>query len=656
MAIAEMRKLNLVAMSYDKDELLNALHRARAVEITLAPVDKETGESRAVEQLRLELSSVEAALNLLFLEVERTEKEKGQKMTDLSQNVEVSYSEFMSSSAKKAEITAIVEKLNALEDEKIAFKNDLQKLERELKTAEIYKTLDKPFAYFSDTEKTHVRLGTVSVMQAEKLSQELEKQELCAFSELSREGENALVLVATHNSQAGETDGVLSAYGFTACPYSGEQSGAQLVKELTEKLKALESALLKNGRTVYEMKEHIRNLKVYSDYLAFALEKASISDGLKGTERTFSLQAYLPTEAVQTVETELQKVSDAVYYEITEPTEDDEPPTLLKNNSVVGSFEPITNMYSPPNYREFDPNAVMGFFYSLFMGFIIGDMGYGLLMAIVGGLIWWKGKKTPSGLSRLSGAFAFGGVFALLWGALFNSFFGFAIFGKANTIMPDPQTGRCKFVGIEVPSVLVISLIVGISQLTVGYICKAVQCWRRGQVLDGVFDGIVWAFFSIGVALAIVGLVEELNVPTLATIGGVIAGVSLLTAMLTAGRHEKFFGKFTKGFGAAYGVINYASDILSYARLYGLMLSGAVIASIVSNYGGGFIVSGNIALAVLGVLLLFVGHGFNLVMNLLGAYIHDARLQYVEFYGRFFEGEGTLFKPLGSNVQYVRIK
>jgi V/A-type H+-transporting ATPase subunit I len=277
-------------------------------------------------------------------------------------------------------------------------------------------------------------------------------------------------------------------------------------------------------------------------------------------------------------------------------------------------------------------------------------------MTVFGGMIWWKGRKAPTGLSRLSGAFACGGVFAVIWGALFNSFFGFAIFGAANTIMPDPQTGRCTFVGIQVPSVLVISLIVGVFQLCVGYICKAVQCFRRKDVGGGLFDGITWAIFSVGVILAIVGFVDQLNLPILATVGGITAGVSLLLAVLTAGRNEKFFGKFTKGFGAAYGVINYASDILSYARLYGLMLSGAVIAKIISTYGGGFIISGNIGLAVLGVVLLLVGHGFNLVMNLLGAYIHDARLQYVEFYGRFFEGEGELFSPLGSNTKYIKVK
>ena len=166
-------------------------------------------------------------------------------------------------------------------------------------------------------------------------------------------------------------------------------------------------------------------------------------------------------------------------------------------------------------------------------------------------------------------------------------------------------------------------------------------------------DGLVWAIFSVGAALAVIGFIDEAGVPVLATVGGIIAGVSLLSAMLTAGRKEKLLGKVTKGFGAAYGIINYASDILSYARLYGLMLSGAVIAQIVSQYAVDFLTGGNVLLAVLGALLMVVGHAFNLVMSLLGAYIHDARLQYVEFYGRFFEGEGELFSPLGSKHKYI---
>ena len=135
----------------------------------------------------------------------------------------------------------------------------------------------------------------------------------------------------------------------------------------------------------------------------------------------------------------MQTVTKAEYADLSDPTDEDTPPTLLRNNRLVENFEPITNTYSAPLYREFDPNAVMAFFYSLLMGFIIGDAGYGLVMALAGGWLWWKGRLRPTGLSRLAGAFAFGGVFAVIWGALFNSFFGFPVFGTGNSVMPDPQ-------------------------------------------------------------------------------------------------------------------------------------------------------------------------------------------------------------------------
>ena len=229
--------------------------------------------------------------------------------------------------------------------------------------------------------------------------------------------------------------------------------------------------------------------------------------------------------------------------------------------------------------------------------------------------------------------------------------------------MPNAKDDTWTVMGISVPAVLLISMELGIVHLMAGYVCKAIQHMRRGHFWDGIFEGLVWAVFSIGVGIAIAGFIEQANMPQLTYIGGGIAGVSLLIAMLTAGRHEKFFGKITKGFGAAYGIINYVSDVLSYARLYGLMLSGAVIAQIVAEYtviGNGstvgFIVSGNPLLIVLGVLIFVVGHLFNLAIGLLGAYIHDARLQYVEFYGRFYEGEGELFTPLGSTHNYIKVK
>ena len=652
MAIVEMRKLHLVAMAYDKDAILNALGKTGAAEVTnCSQSDYAQPMTADVDALKEYLSTVEAALSALSAQIEAQEKAAGKKSDVLKDGFDVTFSEFMAAESMRAHADETVTKINALTDEKNRLKNELSKLARATMAAEIYKTLDKPFSYYSDTAKTRVRLGTVSASVKDGVFTALLEEELRAAAVLAQDSENALLVVVSHKSISAKTDGVLSAFGFADHPYDGARSGAQIYAQLLQEKISLERALTENGHSMYALKSEIKPLKIYCDYLSFTLEKRLLAEKMRATDKTFLLEAYVPKAAEETVKEAILQTSEAVFIEFTDPSETDEPPTLLKNNELVGNFESITNMYSPPNYREFDPNAVMSFFYSLFMGLIIGDIGYGLLMAVAGGFLWWRGRKRPTGMSRLAGAFAIGGIFAVLWGVLLNSFFGLGIFDF--TIIPSPKDSRCHFVGIQVPTVLVISLVVGVFQLFVGYICKAVQCWRRGQIGDGICEGVFWAVFSVGMAFAIVGLVDEWKLPILAKIGGIAAGAGLVLAALTAGRHEKFFGKFTKGFGAVYGVINYASDILSYARLYGLLLSGAVIAGIISGYSVQFITGGNVGLIILGVVIMIVGHAFNLVMNLLGAYIHDARLQYVEFYGRFFEGEGELFAPLGSKRKYV---
>lgn len=654
MAIAEMKKLSLVAMAYDKDAILNALHKTGAAQITLhEEVDGAAAVLVEAEELQSYLYRVDAALLALSAEIENFNKDNKIKSDLLQDGFEVSYNDFMAAGKQKAEMEQAMDKINALVDQKNALKNELAKLSKAIDNTKIYAAVTTPFNQFCSTQRTKIRLGLVSATAVESVRAKLDEIELCTYQLLNVQADEGLLLVAAHKSAAEQTDSVLALFGFSDCPYQGEQSGAQTYQAFCQQYQAAQRELQANAYATYEMKSYLRPLKVYYEYLSFELEKRLSQNNMRQTDKTFFLQAYVPQMAEERVQQAIESVSSATYLQFTKPSDADEPPTLLQNNGIVSNFESITNMYSAPNYREFDPNAVMAVFYSIFMGFIIGDAGYGLLMALIGGFLCLKNAKNPTGVSKLAGAFACGGLFAIIWGALFNSFFGMAVL--PTTVMPDPQSGRCLFIGIQVPSVLVISLVVGISQLCVGYICKAVQCWRRGKIVDGICDGLLWAIFSVGMALAIVGFVEEMQVPILGTIGAGIAVVSLLLAAVTAGRKEKLFGKFIKGFGTVYGIINYASDILSYARLYGLMLSGAVIAKIVSDYGVGFVISGSVPMILLGVVLLVVGHAFNLVMNLLGAYIHDARLQYVEFYGRFFEGEGELFAPLGANKKYIRL-
>lgn len=664
MAIAKMSKLNLVAMSYDRDGILNSLQRTGATEIKLHYEAENTRPAEiGCEELRAYLNSLEGVLSRLVVEVAAQNKENKIKSDALDDGFSVTFSEFTSAKNFKAEADEITEKAEALFSVRKKTESELFKLVKTLQTAKIYSYAERPLNEYAGTSHTLIKLGTVPSNVAEGFFAEAENESLISVTQIAAEGEFLLAVVAAHKSAASRAEELLQKFGFSACPFSAEaRTGAEYYADLLAKQKSLEEKISATSKALYAFNEKIKPLKTYCDYVRFELEKLQLTEKMRVTQATILMEAYVPDEQKTCVSAALDGVTENVYYEFSEPTKEDAPPTLYKNNKVVKNFEAVTNMYSPANYREFDPNAVMAVFYSIFLGFIMADIGYGLIMLLGGGAIYLKTRAKASGLTRLAGVFAIGGICTVIWGILFNSLFGASVLPF--TVMPPlrDEGSMWSLMGINVPAVLIISMLIGIIQLAAGYVCKAVQYWRRGYVWDGIWEGLTWALFCIGAFLAVIGLTKQFNAPVCTTVGGIIAAVGLGLAILTAGRHEKFFGKFTKGFGAAYGVINFASDILSYARLYGLLLSGAVIAQIVTGYavtgvngGVGFVMSGNPALIILGIVILVVGHAFNLAMGLLGAYIHDARLQYVEFYGRFFEGEGELFTPLGSGQKYINL-
>ncbi|MCH5148321.1 MAG: hypothetical protein J1G05_03025 [Clostridiales bacterium] len=657
MAIAEMSKLNLVALLYERDKILNALQRTRAAEVkTHTVLDNTQVCSSSLSELEERIRVLEGALDYLVRGVSGFISDNKIKDLKIESEYSLSYSEFLQAGEKREQIEGYIARITTLEEQKKELEASLLKSRRLEKTASIYRVLKQPFSILESGTRVIYRLGTIPVQAFEVL--EKEQEPLFYISKLNIQENEALVFAAFHKALDG--DKILQGASFNACPFK-EGSGESVYKTAVAEIEAATDGLRDNADELFKMREFIKPLRIYCDYLKFELEKAALAEKLRATQETFLLEAYVPTESEKVVGEAIDGVTNAAYYEFSKPAEDEIPPTLYLNNAIVSNFETITDMYSPPSSKEFDPNTVMAFFYSLFLGFIMGDVGYGLIMLLGGGALWFKLRSKGGGLARLSGVFAVGGIFAIVWGLLFNSIFGIK-FGYP-AVLPDAREDRWAFMGIQVPSVLIISLELGVVHLFAGYICKTVQCFRRGYIGDGICEGVIWAIFSFGVGIAIAGLVDELDFIELAYGGGIVAAAALVMAMLTAGRKEKFFGKFTKGFGAAYGIINYASDILSYARLYGLMLSGAVIAQIISDYAVsgmngnvGFLFSGNPMLIVLGIFILVVGHAFNFAIGLLGAYIHDARLQYVEFYGRFFEGDGELFAPLGSRHDYVRLK
>lgn len=654
MAIAKMLKMKLVGVAEEQDALLNALHKTGAVEL------KECEPMFEGKKVPSDLSEVspkrgvcENALNIIT----RFAKKRGIAVE--ADGFGVSYDEFMGVSSRADKILTEAEKAVKLFDEYNELGAKIVALKNEKAGYEAYLPLKNKFSSYKSTQKTRSRLGVLDNRGYSKLCASLAEEGAPLMAAINEGGDKHVILsVIYHVQYEKQCEQLLSAAGFSACAYTGDFTASEKLERLALELSAAKNAREETELKICELNDCVRDLKLLSDYYAFCEEKLASASGFLRTGTAFLLEAYVPEEKKSEVLSALNEVARACYTEFTEIKEGEFAPTLMRNKKVTSQFEFVTNLYSPPKYLSLDPNGVMGLFFAVFLGFINADVGYGLLMIIGGFLFAAKQKQKQGSMAKLARVLAYSGVFTVIFGFLVDSLFGIAFMRGlgwiSKPILPDPINDFSSLAGIQIPTMMLISLGMGVIHIMVGLFLAALVHFRHGRVWDGIFDGIVWDIMLEGLIVAVLGMIGVLGEVAI-TAGAIAAVAAVVVGALTAGRHQRGFGKFSKGFGAVYGLINYLSDILSYARLYGLMLSGAQIASIVSNSlavpmltspGG---VGGIIACA----LIMLAGHAFNMAMGLLGAFIHDARLQYVEFFSRFYEGEGELFTPMGTKFSHV---
>ncbi len=653
MAIAEMSRMKLVGVKSDEEKILSALHKTCSVQIVSN--DSVSENVKDADGFVEKFDRLRFACDFLFTNVNRISKEE-KDVAPLKEEVyAVSYDEFVCALDSESKIEQVVTDLYEIRNKTVDAKAELVKLKNEYSLYKPFYGLKTKFSTFADTKETKTFLGTLKPSQAESF---LSGDYPCsAFIECQDANLSVLSVVCLKQDES-LISGVLAGLGFSRANFAGDFTAKQKCDELKTKIANVEKTLKDLDRSVLDKRGYLREMKILLDRYSFELEKARDKDGFQTTDGTFLLDAFVPTEAVERVEQKLAETSDRVFTEFTVVPKDEFAPTLMKNKGLTKQFEFITNLYSPPKYGTIDQNFVMMIFFSIFMGFIMADMGYGIMMT-VGGLLMAKKIGRDTGTRRLCNIIAFGGVFTFIFGALFDSFFGYGLLRGIGLleapIMPDAINHKLNLAGISVPTLLLLSLGMGVVQIIASLLMKAASYFRDGKILDGIFEGVVWSAFLVGLIFLVVdfaGLTQGL-----AKTAAIIMAVSVVIGAITAGRHEKGFGKFSKAFSSVYGLINYMSDILSYARLYGLMLSGAQIATIVTSLSLPLMT--NVGGIIGGALILIVGHLFNLAMGLLGAYIHDSRLQYIEFYGRFYEGEGELFTPFGTkfdNVYFAEAK
>ena len=317
-------------------------------------------------------------------------------------------------------------------------------------------------------------------------------------------------------------------------------------------------------------------------------------------------------------------------------------PVALRGNVLTRSMNCITEQYSMPAYDGVDPNPIMAPFFIFFFGMMMADMGYGLAM-IVGSLLFLK-KKRPDDRSFMEMIF-WCGIMTFVFGALTGGFLGDFIPQLCKLIDPASTVALPALFDPlnDTMAIMVGSLVLGAIQVFTGMTVSVVEKCRNGRFADALFDEITWWIILAGGAMALLGVGSVGGVPVVLCLGGVML-------LYGAGRGKKGFGKVTGVVAAVYnGVTGFFSDILSYVRLMALMLSGAVLAQVFNMLGA---TTGNI---VTFIIISLVGNTLNLALNLLGCYVHDMRLQFLEFFGRFYKDGGKAFRPLCIKSNYVEI-
>ncbi|MBP5373005.1 MAG: hypothetical protein J6Y44_02330 [Clostridia bacterium] len=658
MAVAEMSVMTLVGLSAEKNNVLDGLQKCGAAQIRCIKEREELtpAEIGGAEDYSVGIERAERAVSVVSAAVMELDKKERPEIE--ADGFGVTKEEFFATETRREEIEKVISEIEDMAALRSAKKAEAAKIAAEIKAFSPYCSVEEPFDFYKDTSKAAVYLGTAIKDRAAKLIDGA--REKGAIAEIISEGSECVVAIIAHKGDKELIDALLSQSAFKRCPYSGDTTAKKEVEKLQTKLDELwvedEEILTK----IVSFAPSVKDLKLYSDYLSFLKEKA-LSDSMMGeTQSAFLLEAYVPTEAVERVKEAVKSVTEAVFLEFEPVPRNETAPILNKNGKIASNFEVVTNMYSSPAYGALDPNAVMAFFFSLFMGVIMADVGYGVLM-IIGGFVLAARSRKGTSIARMAKVFAYGGIFAIIFGAVLDSFMGFQlfhrIFGEEYAAFYaahiNPVDAKASLAGIDVHSSLLWCLGLGTAHMAVGLVLKAVQCFTRKQYLEGIFGGVTWAVALFALIAWIYCLVTETE--PAATYSMYVTAGAVAIGILTAGVGQKGADIVIKPFTATYGLINYVSDILSYARLYGLMLAGSQIASIFTNTlaldmlmveSNGFI--GIIA----GVLIIIVGNVFNLAISLPGAYIHDARLQYVEFYGKFYEGEGELFKPFGNSLNH----
>lgn len=665
MAVQKMQRMSICALKKDRKAILERLQGMGILEIS--PVLEEDGAFQKMDTSgkRREFEQAASLLDQSIQILEQYAPEKKSLFASLEGKMPITSAEEEEVKSKLDEILKTAEKIKAQDRRLGEEKAEVIRLENQAESLSLWLDLDVPMGY-GGTEKTAFLVGTMPAAWTREMVLEAlreEEPEITAVELFFFGREQSLVSMAAVclKEEAALVEERLRGLGFARPSQVWEEVPAKERENCQSRIASSKKRQEEIREELVSLASERVRLQIGADYYRVRAEKYRVLGELAQTERTVLISGYIPKSRAGEVSDALTGQFDCAV-DLEELKENEEAPVLLKNNPFSGSMEGVVESYGLPHRGEIDPTAIMSFFYVFFFGMMLSDAAYGLIVAAVCGFLLWRFPRMSPGMKQSFRLFLYCGISTLVWGILFGGYFGNIVdvvsekfFGRAMTIP------ALWFVPLEKPMLLLLySLLFGLIHLFTGLGIKGYVCIREKRYMDFFCDVILWALLLVGLILMLLpselfASISQMEIHLPALVNGLAKGMAITGAagiLLLSGRGKKNPAlRLALGAYDLYNITGWLSDVLSYSRLLALGLATGVIASVINQMAS--MLPNNVLGVAAFVVIFVVGHALNLAINLLGAYVHTNRLQFVEFFGKFYEGGGKPFRPFQENTKYA---
>ncbi|MBQ6065796.1 MAG: V-type ATP synthase subunit I [Clostridia bacterium] len=680
MAKLKVMSIELAAPLSRKDEVVDYLQRKGAVELSVPEATERFSVTTAPDSYENN-DKATALVNSALSVLNRRCPQKKPLTAMLEPRKELTLSEWIKRAEKLDDVLRECEALIRM-DKQIADRNaDIVRRQVMIDSLAPWQECDIPVSS-GFTKHTARILGSFRSKKTREellltLANELPERDCVDLEIISASEVETCVAVFCLKEDYEEIENVLRAEGFVRAPECGERTPRERIEELTVQNETDAHANAEDEALLADKAAFFPDLEFALDYLSAEREKTAALEKIAHSGRVCLINGYIAQRDAKRVAEYCENHFDAAA-EVREPEEDEDVPVLLSNGFFSAPLENITGMYSMPARGDIDPTGFMSFFYYLFFGMMLSDAGYGLIISgVCGGLLLFKKGLERKWKNTLK-MYLFCGLSTVFWGAMYGSWFGDApavicreFLHKDFNPLPPIWTDAVK----DTMNVLIMCFILGLAHLFWGVLMKGWTDIKNGRKLDAVFDTVPTFLTVIGIAPIFFGLFVQDSIPddysplgtffynTFMSVHSALKGVStyiliagVALVILTAGRSAKNIGG--KLGGGLYGVYNlfsgYLGDVLSYARLLALGMATGVIGQVMNMLGT--MPKNPVIKAIAFILVFCAGHAANLAINIIGAYVHTNRLQYVEFFSKFYEGGGRAFVPFAADTKYYRFK